>query len=209
MKKLYPILSIVILSFIMFSLISCGDDDPIIEEPLVTLTDDEALTLFYLREEEKLARDVYAYLGSLYDHIIFDNIGASEQRHVDFVLEVMDEYNIPDTGSDDPGVYTITELQELYNTLTAKGELSLYDALYVGATIEDKDIFDLDAALTETINEDLINLYEALRCGSSNHIWAFTSQLKQEGEPYIPQFLSQERYDGLLLAGHQSCSGYK
>ena len=209
MKKLYPILSIVILSFIMFSLISCGDDDPIIEEPLVTLTDDEALTLFYLREEEKLARDVYAYLGSLYDHIIFDNIGASEQRHVDFVLEVMDEYNIPDTGSDDPGVYTITELQELYNTLTAKGELSLYDALYVGATIEDKDIFDLDAALTETMNEDLINLYEALRCGSSNHIWAFTSQLKQEGEPYIPQFLSQERYDGLLLAGHQSCSGYK
>ncbi|NNF33968.1 MAG: DUF2202 domain-containing protein [Saprospiraceae bacterium] len=209
MKKLYPILSVAFLSFIMFSFISCGDDDPIIEEPLVTLTDDEALTLFYLREEEKLARDVYAYLGSLYDHIIFDNIGASEQRHVDFVLEVMDEYDIPDTGSDDAGVYTLPELQDLFNSLTAKGELSLYDALYVGATIEDLDIFDLDAALTETMNEDLINLYEALRCGSSNHIWAFTSQLKMEGDPYTPQFLSQERYDGLLLAGHQSCSGYK
>jgi hypothetical protein len=209
MKKIFPILTVVILSFITFSFISCGDDDPILEEPQVTLTDDEALTLFYMREEEKLARDVYAYLGSLYDHMIFDNIGASEQRHVDFVLEVMGEYDIPDTGSDDPGVYTLPELQELYNTLTAKGALSLYDALYVGATIEDKDIFDLDAGLAATMNEDLIRLYEQLRCGSSNHLWAFTSQLKEEGDPYVPQFLSQDRYDGLILAGHQSCGGYK
>ena len=47
-----------------------------------TLTSQEIDDLVHLREEEKLARDVYRYLYEGWNQWIFDNIAASEQQHM-------------------------------------------------------------------------------------------------------------------------------
>ena len=208
MKKNYLLSAFAVLVLFGFSMTSCGDEE-IIQEKIPELTQVEIEDLQFLREEEKLARDVYAHLGNIYDHIIFDNIGASEQRHVDFVLEIMDKYQVEDKGTDEAGIFNNPDIQSLYNSLIDQGEQSLLDALIVGATIEDLDINDLDNNMTNTMNEDLLGLYQLLQCGSRNHIRAFTSQVKQEGGNYLPQYLSQERFTDIIQRGHESCSEYK
>ena len=46
------------------------------------LSEAEALDLQYLRDEEKLARDVYLYFAAIYNKPIFSDIAASEQQHM-------------------------------------------------------------------------------------------------------------------------------
>lgn len=60
------------------------------------LSETEAEVLTFMREEEKLARDVYLLMYETYDAEIFDNIAASEQKHMDTMLKKLDKYNLPD-----------------------------------------------------------------------------------------------------------------
>ncbi len=52
--------------------------------------------LIQLREEEKLARDVYLYLYTHWNQWIFSNIAKSEQQHMDAVKGLLDKYDIED-----------------------------------------------------------------------------------------------------------------
>ena len=47
-----------------------------------TITDKEAKGLQFMYEEEKMARDVYAYLYEKYEMRVFGNITQSEQMHL-------------------------------------------------------------------------------------------------------------------------------
>ena len=62
------------------------------------LSQDEKDSLIYMREEEKLARDVYQTLGQTYNLQIFKNIANSEQSCSDTVLSeseiTNDEVNV-------------------------------------------------------------------------------------------------------------------
>ena len=51
-------------------------------DPSKPLTAADAAGLQYMREEEKLARDVYTLLGDRYDVRVFDNIARAESRHM-------------------------------------------------------------------------------------------------------------------------------
>ena len=62
----------------------------------------------------------------------------------------MNEYSYEDNAAAAYGEFNNSELQDLYNDLIAKGSVSLYDALVVGATIEDVEIYDLNTAIDET-----------------------------------------------------------
>ena len=44
-----------------------------------------------MREEEKLARDVYSELATAWDLGVFWNIAESEQQHMDAVLDLLGE----------------------------------------------------------------------------------------------------------------------
>lgn len=162
----------------------------------ITITQAEKSSLIYLREEEKLARDVYDYLYSLWGAEIFSNIYASEVQHMAAVKSLLDKYNIKDPIADDiPGIFANEELQHHYDVLTSKGSISLTDALEVGATIEDLDIYDLDEDLhSVVINSDIEQVYNNLLKGSINHINAFVRQLGS----YTPQYISQERYNEVI-----------
>ena len=68
---------------------------------LGTLTDKEIEHITYIREEEKLARDVYLTLYEEYEAPIFANISESEQRHMDAIKRLIDKHGLEDPVEDD------------------------------------------------------------------------------------------------------------
>lgn len=128
--------------------------------------------LAYLIEEEKLAHDVYTVLGDLWGTQIFTNIAASESTHQDAVAALLPVYGVDDPRATATGVFTDPALQELYDTLVARGSTSAADAIQVGITIEETDIADLTTAL-ENAPADVRIVLERLLKGSQNHLSAF------------------------------------
>lgn len=167
--------------------------------PVEPLTPQEEESLLFMREEEKLARDVYLYLYDIWGDKIFLNISDSEQQHTDAVLGLIEKYNLPDPAAvTAAGEFENIDLQGLYDLLTAQGTASLIDALIVGATIEDLDINDLNSQLLFIDNADIILVYESLLKGSRNHLRAFTGRLTDLGFDYVPVYISQEDYDSIV-----------
>ena len=141
-------------------------------------TPEEIQSLTFMREEEKLARDVYRVLFERWNYAAFDRIAASEQQHFATIGTLLTRYNIPDpAATDTPGVFADPKLTTLYAELTAKGALSLKDALEVGVMIEKVDIADLSAANTTT-KLDIKRVFTNLMLGSFNHLDAFESALE-------------------------------
>lgn len=167
------------------------------------LSDEEIDGLIFMREEEKLARDVYLTLYDYWGLPLFQNISQAEQTHTDSVKTLLDNYGIEDpVVNDQIGVFTNPDLQSLYNQLIEQGSVSVSEALKVGAAIEEIDILDLEERLNQTDNADIQQVYNNLLSGSSNHLRAFVSNLeRQTGETYVPQFMSQDAYNAIINSG--------
>jgi hypothetical protein len=163
------------------------------------LSAEEAEALLFMREEEKLAHDVYVTLYEQWGLQTFQNIAASEQAHTDAVKALLDRYGLDDPATDQVGVFTNPDLQALYTELVARGSQSLAEALKVGGAIEEIDILDLQERLAQTDNADIQQVFNNLLKGSTNHLRAFVNSLQaQTGETYQPQYLSAEAYQALL-----------
>jgi hypothetical protein len=144
----------------------------------VALTDDENYWLTYMREEEKVARDVYLYLNEKWNIRIFKNIAASEQVHMDAIKALLDTYTLPDPATGKGiGEFTHPDLQELYDDLIRQGSISKLEALKVGVIIEETDIDDLNEGIATTRHNDIKTVYSNLLQGSLNHLDAFESTL--------------------------------
>jgi hypothetical protein len=173
--------------------------------PLEEISAGERAGLLLMREEEKLARDVYLALHERWNLPIFANIAKSEQQHMDAVATLLKRYGIPDPVSGEQtqhGVYADPQLQQLYDDLVARGGQSLTAALDVGATIEDLDIKDLYELLEQTDNRDIELVYQNLAKGSRNHLRSFTGQLSRQGASYEAKYLSQAQIDQ-IISGQQ------
>lgn len=134
----------------------------------------------YMREAEKLARDVYLTLYETYGTAIFDNISGSEQRHMDSVKNLIDKHGLADpVQSDRIGAFTNPVFTDLYRTLVAKGLESYCQALQVGIDIEELDIEDIEATLEQIQARDVANVFNNLLSGSYNHLSAFTGQYER------------------------------
>jgi hypothetical protein len=163
---------------------------------------DEIAGLVFMREEEKLARDVYLTLHDLWDTPVFENIAASEERHTTAVAGLLEDFGIPDPVTDEAvGAFADPALAALYDDLVEQGSLSLTDALAVGALIEDLDIADLRKWLELTDDPDIERVYENLLRGSENHLRAFTGRLEAEGRTYTATYLTQDEIDEILADG--------
>ncbi|MCK7468193.1 MAG: DUF2202 domain-containing protein [Desulfosudis oleivorans] len=142
-----------------------------------SLTAAEKYWLTYMREEEKLARDVYISMYNIWGAQIFNNITVSEQRHMDSVKNLLIKYGIPDPAEgNDVGKFTNQDLQDLYDQLIEQGKISLVEALKVGVLIEETDIDDLNSGIASTTRKDIKNVYNNLLQGSLNHLKAFCLQ---------------------------------
>lgn len=162
------------------------------------LSSEEATMLTYMREEEKLARDVYIAMSQQWGAKIFSNISASEQQHMDTMKKMLDKYRLSDPALPVTGLFTNSDLQEKYDLLVASAVKSYVDGLYAGATIEEIDMVDIQHAIDITTHLDLITAYQNLLEGSKNHLRAFVSGLAAQGITYAPQFISQELYNAII-----------
>lgn len=204
-----------IISLLSFSMttMSCKDSsdeivvtetNPIIAQianlPKEPVSDAERDAMLLMREEEKLARDVYNYLEDVWSAYVFSNISSSEQTHMDAMLALLNKYELEDpVGDDVPGKFVNQDLQKLYDELIEAGAKRVGDAYRVGAAIEEIDILDLKRELDETVdNQDITIVFENLMKGSRNHLRAFVRNLESIGETYTPQYLSQEDYDAII-----------
>ena len=189
-----------------------------------TVDTHESLHLTFMREEEKLARDVYITLGMQYPGLkVFGMISKSEERHTCSVCNKLEQYGIEDpVENDNVGVFSGKEFgwyfTEKFKQLTEKGKISELDALYVGAFIEELDMLDIkqcpqvvvdtidsiktvnDCGEVYTDNGDIQRLYQSLMEGSESHLRAFVKNIESrigEGN-YEAQILSQEKVDEIL-----------
>lgn len=149
-----------------------------------TATDSESTGLLFMREEEKMARDVYAYLYTKYNLPVFGNITKSENAHMLAVLRLITAFKITDNSNNNPGEFTNTHIRDLYQQLISMGNISLTDALKVGTLIEQTDISDLRKELLSVTNTSVKTVYTNLMAGSNAHLKAFSWNLKIRGVVY-------------------------
>ena len=140
---------------------------------LQPLTPEELKAMQFLREEEKLARDVYQALFEKWNLVVFQNITAAEETHFRAIGALLTRYGAADPAQASAGVYTDPALNTLYNQLLDKGMRSAQDALEVGVLIEKQDIANLEDALKATAKFDVKRVYNNLMNGSYNHLDAF------------------------------------
>ncbi|EJF06369.1 hypothetical protein ThvES_00015560 [Thiovulum sp. ES] len=179
-------------------------EEMIAEIEISELSLEEEESLIYIREEEKLARDVYMALDEIWGDQVqqFSNIIKAEQSHTDSVKALLERYELEDPMTEEEdlnlGVFQNSELQAHYDHLVEVGSQSLIDALIVGATIEDLDIYDIELEIAKVDNEDIILIYENLVKGSENHMRAFINALSNEGGEYSVQYITEERFEEIL-----------
>jgi hypothetical protein len=164
------------------------------------LSDGETAGLLKMREEEKLARDVYLTLGEKWNVPVFKNIAVSEQRHTEAVKSLLSAHSVTDPVTDDTrGVFQNEDLAKLYTELTTRGLSSITEAYRVGAYIEDLDIADLKKEVKGVTHEDIRVVYEYLQKGSENHLRAFNRNVEiATGETYVPSFISKDAFEIIL-----------
>ena len=173
-----------------------------------TLSDEEIAGLFFMREEEKLAHDVYVTLYEQWGLQLFQNIARSETVHTETIRALLERYGLDDpVAGNAVGVFANADLQALYDQLVEQGNASLEDALGVGAAIEEIDILDLQERLAQTTAADIRLAYENLMAGSGNHLRAFVGTLERwTGETYQPQYMDSEAYQA-IMAGQSGNTG--
>jgi hypothetical protein len=191
MKKFILSLSAIVLSITGFT------------QQTPSLNQQEKDAILYMREEEKLARDVYDSMYTKWDVNPFGNIRQSEQIHMDRMKTLITSYRLADpvtNNNDKHGVFTNTLLLKYYNELVTSGSISLTEALKAGAKIEELDIADLEERIKQTKQPDIISTYNFLKMASENHLRAFVRRLKMQGIIYKPVILGQNEFDKIIAA---------
>ena len=169
--------------------------------PAESLSAAESASLTFMREEEKLAYDVYTVLDAQWSASTrtFGNIANSEATHTEAVRQLLERYALPDPALNQPaGSFTDSTLQATYTQLITAGALNLEAALQVGAEVEELDIRDIQAALLTIDNQDIAMVYDNLLKGSRNHLRAFDKALAAKGWRYTPQYITQAEYDAIV-----------
>lgn len=176
----------------------------------LSLSKEEKEGLQFMREEEKLARDVYDSMFVKWEVNPFGNIRYSERMHMSRMKDLLDLYKVDDpviSVKDEPGKFRNKDMQKIYDDLVQSGTRSLGDALQAGALIEELDIADLDTRIAKTEKEDILAAYRFLRMGSENHLRAFVRRLRTQGIEYKPVHISQAEFDKILEGENGGCCG--
>jgi hypothetical protein len=163
------------------------------------LGETEVEAILYLREVEKLARDIFAVLGEQWGEEGFRRLAQSEDTHTEAIKALIDRYKLRDPSSVTwEGYFENKELLALYRQFVRQGGQSHVEALRAGATIEEISILDLREYRAETDDEDVQMVYENLLRASRNHLRAFVALIQQQGETYERQHLSQNLFDEIV-----------
>lgn len=182
----------------------------------IPLNEAEIEGLLFMREEEKLAFDLYTAFYEQHGDALFGRIARSENNHMQALKRMLVGHNIDDPASENAGEFINVKLTTLYTDWLAKGKAEVAEALEIGATIEEVDILDLLKELENIENEELIKVYNNLLNGSESHLRAFVKALETAGFNYKPQFLQEKMFEEIINTtngkqnkrqGNGSCDG--
>jgi hypothetical protein len=173
------------------------------------LTETELATLVKMKDEERLARDVYSILYQKWGSTVFSRISSAENNHLNAIVRLMQNYNLPDTLIGEAGTFADVNVQNLYNNLVTKGSKSIGEAYRTGALIEELDIKDLSNAIASTSNANITLVFENLEKGSRNHLRSFYNQLTAIGIVYTPVYITQADYDQIVSSSMEKGKQYK
>jgi hypothetical protein len=167
----------------------------------------EATDLTYMRQEEKMARDVYLTMYALWQVPTFSNIASSEQSHMDAIMKLLQRYGLPDPAAGlVVGEFRDGELQTLYDQLVATGSDTELAGLQVGGLIEEVDMLDIADAIQRSTKADIDEVYGKLLCGSRNHLRAFAAQIEvRTGTSYVAQVMEQAAVDAIVDSPRERC----
>ena len=166
-----------------------------------TLTENEKAGILLMREEEKMARDVYQSLNEKWDQMPFVHISESEINHMARMKLLIDKYQLKDPvekNADKRGAFDNQQLKKLYDELITSGTISLEAAFRAGAKVEEVDIRDLKEAMARTSNEEIKNTYADLISASENHLRAFVRNLKRLDVIYTPVVMDKKEFDAII-----------
>lgn len=155
-----------------------------------------------MRQEEKLARDVYEALGS--HGAPFTSIAPSEQTHMDRVGELLARYGLSDPVAGlDRGAFARTDLEALHHQLVAQGSASQLGAIAVGLEIEELDLHDIEERMARATRTDVQNVFTQLERGSRNHLRAFYAALQAAGGTYTPKHLPADEFFAIATSAQE------
>ena len=169
----------------------------------------EVADLKFMREEEKVARDLYLALDARWGSTPFGNIVSAEESHMSAILQLLRQYRLSDpTAGNLVGEFSDPELQALHDALLLRGELSELDAIRVGGFVEEADILDVQAAMERSSRAAIDQTYARLACGSRNHLRAFAAaDTALSGTPYVAQVMEQKAVEVILTSPQEQCGG--
>ena len=153
-------------------------------QPTGTASAELTAVLVAMREEEGMARDLYAgFLAAYPDSRPFSRIVLAEQRHFDAVGKLLTAYGItdPSTGRA-TGSYADPALQSAYDGWKSAGAASKTAAYQAAVELEKRDIADLEKAIATTTDTQVSRVLNRLLTASKRHLAVYTQAAVGNGQ---------------------------
>ena len=172
------------------------------------LNADEIELLYAMREDEKLARDLYTFYSTEYPDVpVFKFISVAKSNHIAAIEKILTYYEIDFPKVGDCGVFQDSSLQSRYNDLINVDSAMV--ALVNMAILEEENIVAYTAVLEAVDNPNIRLLLINMVRASSNHLRASVRVIQKMGGVYSPRLLDQELYDQIIQSGFQYGEMYK
>jgi len=153
----------------------------------------------YLREREKLARDLYRRFHDTWQQPIFKRIADTRQRQFESVELLLHWYKLEDpAGENRAGVFNDAKLRQRYAELIERGESSKLAALQLAARMEEKDVSAMLDAMVTSRQWDIVMVYETLMSASRNSLENLVRELQFLGHGYRPQVFAESEFYALF-----------
>jgi len=177
--------------------------------------------VLYLIEQEKLARDLYGVLDTIWVTDVFNRMANKELQHMDKLSAVAAEFmiDVPNHFNEyKPGQFVNEDLRNLYIDLLFNANFSLEDAYRACANLEERKIMNLRTALKEP-NFDLeTTTYKTLLIGSEDNLKFFVRALVEMNSGYVPILMNKSEFETItkniflndvLRVSHQNEKSHK
>lgn len=173
------------------------------------LTADEIEFLYAIREDEKLAHDLYKAFSAKYPTAApISKIATAEASHVACIEAMLDYYEIAYPTLSANGVFEDPTRQARYNELVNKSS-TLVEAFSTMARVEDETIFAYQSVQGQIINVNISLVVANMIKASSNHLRATVRQVITLGGTYTPSFLTTEEFDAIIGSTFQGGNAYR
>lgn len=160
------------------------------------LTTLEIKNLLNINEGEKLSRDVYTKMSSLWNDELFVSLREQEEEHKKEIETLLTRYllgSYVSLGAE--GEFNSADTKQLYLEIITEGELSIINALTVSAKTEELEIRDLRIAQSLSQRADILGIYQKLESHSKENLKLINQHLiDQTGTSYLPKFLTTEEF---------------